>query len=44
MRVKNYEKPDSVIVPMSFQEDVCLDPSGGVPNYTKVTDFEWEDE
>lgn len=44
MKAKHYEAPETDVIPMSFLEDVCINPSGNVPDYNKRTDFIWDDE
>ena len=40
-----YEAPGIEIIPMTYLEHVCQNPSnrGNAPDYT-VVDYEWEDE
>lgn len=45
MRLKLYETPDILVIPMSYHEDVCQNASlkSTTPDYT-VDDFDWDDE
>ena len=48
MKLRMYETPDILVIPMSYHEDVCQNPSqvtNNAPTY-EVDDYdpEWDDE
>lgn len=43
MMTKFYESPVTEVIPIGVLEEVCQNPSGGIPDYNQQS-FEWDDE